>query len=275
MFMFSAGDMIAKLLTTSFSPIQIIWFRQLGLCLGVTLLLGIKGTSILRTTRPALQITRGALVICSSLLFVFAVKTVPLADAVAASFVAPFFLTILGAIILKEQVGIRRWSAVIVGFVGALIIIRPGLNAIHPAVMLVVIAAAFYAARQIIGRVLADEDSTITTICYTALISSLLISVPLPFVWVWPETNTLWLLLCSIAVLGAIGEVMIIKALEVAEAGVVASMHYSLIVWGTIYGYFVFDQLPDNWTVIGTLIIMAAGLYTLRRNDSKSAGLSN
>lgn len=267
MFMFSAGDTVAKFLTTSYNPVQIIWFRQLGLLMGVIILIAVRGTAVLKTQRPVLQMTRGVLVVCSSLLFVFAVKHVALADAVAASFVAPFFLTILGAFVLKEKVGIRRWSAVVVGFAGALIIVRPGMNAIHPAVLLVVVAAAIYAARQIIGRLLADNDNTATTVAYTALTSSLVISAPLPFVWLLPDTSQAWLLFSLIAVLGAAGEVMLIKALEVAEAGTVAPMHYSLIVWGTIYGYFVFGQLPDQWTVIGTLIIVAAGIYTLRRGD--------
>lgn len=267
MFMFSAGDTVAKFLTTAFNPVQIIWFRQLGLLVGIVVFIGIRGSDVLRTKRPVLQMIRGVLVVCSSLLFVFAVKYVPLADAVAASFVAPFFLTMLGAFVLKEKVGMRRWSAVVVGFAGALIIVRPGMNAVHPAVLLVVIAAAIYAARQIIGRLLADDDDTATTIAYTALTSSLVISVPLPFVWVFPETSYLWLLCILIALLGAFGEIMLIKALEVAEAGAVAPMHYSLIVWGTLYGYLVFNQLPDQWTVTGTLIIVAAGIYTLRRGN--------
>lgn len=274
MFMFAGGDAIAKFLTTSFSPIQIIWFRQLGLFLGVVCLIGLRGFSVLQTKRPGFQVTRGVLVIFSSVLFVYAVKTVPLADAVAASFVAPFFLTILGALVLKEKVGIHRWTAVLIGFLGALIIIRPGMDAIHPAVLLVVLAAAFYAARQIIGRILSDGDSTATTICYTALTSSLLISIALPFVWVWPQSTILWMLCLALALVGAVGEVMIVKALEVAEASVVAPIHYSLIVWGTIYGYFLFDQLPDYWTVTGAIIIMSAGLYTLHRSKYKSGVLS-
>ena len=265
MFLFAAGDMFAKLLTDAFHPVQIIWFRQSGLLIGVIVLLLISGRQVLKSTQPFLQITRGVLVIASSLLFVFAVRYVALADAVAASFVAPFFVTMLGAVLLKEKIGVRRWSAVVVGFIGALIIVRPGLGAIHPAVLLVVLAAALFSARQVIGRLLADTDKTVTTVAYTALTASLLISLALPFYWHMPETNTQWLLLFGMAAVAAVGEILVIKALEVAEAAVVAPIHYTIIIWATVYGYLVFGQLPDHWTMLGTGIIVAAGIYTLER----------
>lgn len=267
MFLFSAGDTLAKFLTDSFHPVQIIWFRQLGLFAGLIILLLVRGPGILRSQQPKLQITRGALVVCSSLLFVYAVRHVALVDAVAASFVAPFFLTIAGALILKEKVGVRRWSAVLIGFIGALIVIRPGMGVIHPAAMLVVIAAALYATRQVIGRLLADTDSTETTIAYTAITASLLISLALPFFWELPSTWTQWIFLFAMAATAAVAEVMVIKALECAEAAAVAPIHYTLIIWGTFYGYFVFNQLPDAWTWLGSAIIVAAGLYTLQRNQ--------
>lgn len=266
MFLFAAADSLAKFLTDFFHPVQLVWFRQLGLLMGVMVLLSIKGFSVLQTSRPGLQITRGALAIGSGLLFITAVRYVPLADAVAASFVAPFFLTIFGAVLLKEKVGVRRWTAVVVGFIGALVVVRPGMGTIHPAVMLVVFAASLYAARQVIGRLLADTDKTSTTVAYTALSASILISLPLPFFWIWPESSTQWALLLTMAIAAAGGELMVIKALEVAEAVVVAPMHYTLIVWGTFYGFFVFNQFPDQWTLLGTTIIVAAGIYTLRRD---------
>jgi len=169
----------------------------------VIVLVAIHGKSLFKTQKPVLQVSRGVLAICSALLFVYAVAYVPLADAVAASFVAPFMLTIMGALVLGEKVGVRRWSAVMVGFIGALIITRPGMGVIHPAVLLVVLAAFLYSARQIMGRLLADTDKTITTIAYTAIIGSLLISVPLFWVWQTPEDKTQWLILFRIVMPGA------------------------------------------------------------------------
>jgi len=266
MFLFAAGDMFAKLLTDSFHPVQIIWFRQSGLLAGVLVLLMLKGAQILHSAQPALQITRGVLVVCSSLLFVFAVRYVALADAVAASFVAPFFVIVLGAILLKEKVGMRRWCAVVVGFIGALIIVRPGMGAIHPAVLLVVMAAALFATRQVIGRLLADTDKTITTITYTALTASLVISFALPFFWKMPDTKWQWFVLIAMAMVAGIAEICVIKALEVANAAVTAPIHYTIIIWATVYGYLVFNELPDYWTLLGTAIIVAAGIYALKRS---------
>lgn len=269
MFLFSAVDTQAKFLTAEFHPAQIIWFRQLGLLFGVIILLCLKGSSVLVTKQPLLQVSRGCLAICSAVLFVYAIRYAELADAVAVSFVAPFFLTILGAFILGEKVGIRRWCAVVVGFIGAMIIIRPGSGAVHPAVMLVVLAALFYAMRQVIGRLLADTDKTQTTVAYTAIIGSILITLPMPLVWKSPDSAAQVGLIICMAIMAAIAEVLVIKALEVAEAVVVAPIHYTLIIWGTIYGYLVFGQLPDLWTWVGTAIIVSAGIFTLYRSQGK------
>jgi len=270
MFLFSAVDTQAKFLTDTFHPAQIIWFRQLGLFIGVLILIGMKGSAVLSTRQPLLQLTRGGLAICSAVLFVYAIRHAELADAVAVSFVAPFFLTILGAIFLGEKVGIRRWSAVVIGFIGAMIIIRPGTGAVHPAVLLVVIAALFYALRQVIGRKLADTDKTHTTIAYTAIIGSLLITLPMPFVWITPETGTQIILIITMSLMAAVAEILVIRALEVAEAVVVAPIHYTLIIWGTMYGYIVFGHFPDTWTWIGTAVIISAGVFTLMRSHRKA-----
>lgn len=269
MFMFSAVDTQAKFLTSTFHPVQIIWLRQLGLLVGVLILLYIKGPAVLKTAQPLLQVSRGALAICSALLFVFGIKYVELADAVAVSFVAPFFLTILGAFALGEKVGVKRWVAVAIGFMGAMIIIRPGTGAIHPSVFLVVLATVFYATRQVIGRLLADTDKTSTTVAYTAIVGSLLISLPLPFVWKNPESTQQILIIFSMTIMAALGEILVIKALEVAEAVVVAPVHYTLIIWGTFYGYVVFGDLPDFWTWVGTAVIVSAGLFTFYRQNNK------
>ncbi|MGB1008113.1 MAG: DMT family transporter [Thiolinea sp.] len=269
MFMFSAVDTQAKFLTGAFHPVQVIWLRQLGLLVGVLILLFLKGAAVLQTAQPLLQLSRGFLAICSALLFVFGIRYAELADAVAVSFVAPFFLTILGSLTLGERVGARRWIAVVLGFIGALVIIRPGTDAVHPAVIFVVFAAFFFALRQVIGRKLADTDNTSTTVAYTAIIGSLLISIPLPFVWQTPESGQQLLIIVSMTVMAAVGEILVIKALEVAEVVVVAPIHYTLIIWGTFYGYIVFGQLPDFWTWVGTAIIVSAGLFTFYRQTNR------
>lgn len=265
MFLFSAVDTHAKFLTDSFHPVQIAWSRQLGLLIGVVFLLLFRGRDILRTDHPVLQISRGALAAGSATIFIFAVSYVPLADAVAISFVAPFMVTILGALVLGETVGIRRWVAVTIGFVGTLIVIRPGMGVIHPAAALVLIAALLFALRQILSRKLSGSDKTVTTVAYTAITASALLTLPLPLVWRTPVFGTELLLLASMAVIAAVAEVMVIRSLEIAQAVVLAPVHYSLLIWGTFYGYVVFNQLPDLWTWVGALIIVATGIYTLHR----------
>ncbi len=265
MFLFSAVDTLAKYLTESFHPIQIVWSRQSGLLIGVVILLALRGGSVLRTEFPGLQIARGAMAAGSAALFIVAVGYVPLADAVAVSFVVPFMVTVLGALVLREPVGVRRWVAVAIGFIGALIVIRPGVGVIHPAVFLVLLAATLFAVRQILSRVLSKSDRTVTTIAYTALTASLILSLPLPFFWRWPATGFELTLFAGMAIMAAIAECLVIKALELTQAVVVAPIHYTLLIWGTMYGYLVFAQLPDLWTWAGALIIVATGLYTLQR----------
>lgn len=265
MFLFSGGDTMAKLLTSDLHPVQIMWSRQMGLLLGVLILLAVRGPGMLRSANPALQIGRGLLAVGSGTLFIFALAYVPLADAVAVSFVAPFLVTVLGALVLKERVGRRRWVAVGVGFLGMLLVVRPGFGVVHPAVFLVLLAATCFALRQILSRVLSGADSTVTTVAYTAITSSLVLTVPLPFVWRMPDPATELPLLVGLAVLAAFGETLVIKSLELAQAVVLAPVHYSLIIWGTAYGYVVFGELPDAWTWIGAAVIMATGLYVIHR----------
>ena len=265
MFLFAAVDTHAKFLTETLHPLQIVWFRQLGLLLGILVVLAFRGVTILRTQHLGLQITRGAMAVGSASIFIFAVSFVPLVDAIAVTFVAPFMVTLIGAVVLREPVGIRRWTAVALGFVGVLIVTRPGLGVVHPAVLLILVAALLFAIRQILSRVVAEKDHIVTTVAYTALVGSAIMTIPLPFVWEWPSTKLEVGLLVSMALLAAIAETLVIKALDVADAVVVAPVHYSIIIWATIYGFLVFGQLPDLWTWVGASIIVGMGLFTLHR----------
>lgn len=263
--MFGAADAIAKVLTQTLEPVQIVWGRQSGLLLGIVLIVAVHGFKVLKTTQPKLQITRGVLAASSAILFVTAVAYVPLAEAVALTFVAPFMVTIMGAVLLKEHVGFRRWSAVAVGFVGTMIVIRPGLGVLHPAALLLIIAATAFALRQVLSRVLVGGDSVMTTVVYTAIVSWFLLCIPLPFFWQTPATTQEWVLLVALGLLAAVGETLVIMALGVAEAVIVAPVQYVLIIWGTLYGFLIFGHLPDIWTIVGAAIIVATGLYVFHR----------
>jgi len=272
MFLFSAVDAGAKFLTETLHPVQIVWVRQLGLLVGVFVVLAVRGLPVLRTEHRRMQMARGALAACSATLFILGIKFVPLADAVAVAFVAPFLVTLMGALILREPVGIRRWIAVTIGFIGTLIVIRPGMGVIHPAVLLVLASAFLFAIRQIISRMLAGSDPVPTTVAYTALTASALLTLPMPFVWQWPTTGLEWTVMLGIAILAGCGEFLVIKALEVAQAVVIAPLQYSMLIWGSGYGYLIFNDLPDIWTLVGASIIVATGLYTLNRERMLQKG---
>jgi len=263
--LFAAVDTQAKFLTDTLHPLQIVWSRQLGLLLGILIVLAFRGLSILRTQHPGLQIARGVMAAGSASLFVYAISFVPLADGIAVTFVAPFLVTVIGALVLREPVGVRRWSAVALGFIGVLIVTRPGLGVVHPAVLLILLAALLFALRQILSRIVSGTDPIVTTVAYTALTASVLLTVPLPFIWESPTTALELVLLTSMTVMAAAAEILVIKALDVADAVVVAPVHYSILIWGTVYGYLVFNQLPDLWTWVGASIIVATGIYTLHR----------
>ena len=265
MFIFSAVDTQAKYLTATIDPLQVVWFRQMGLFFGVVILLIWRGRQILRTAKLGLQISRGACAALSASLFIIGVSYVPLADAVAVTFIAPLLVTIMGALLLGEYVGIHRWTAVIVGFLGTLIIIRPGFDSFHPALIFPLIAACLFAGRQVISRFLSGTDKTETTVTYTAIASTFILSLPIPFVWTNPQTSAEILLIISMASMAAIAELLVIKALEIALAVVVSPMQYTIIIWSSFYGFMVFDQLPDGYTIGGAAIIMLSGLYTLHR----------
>jgi len=264
-FVFAASDTLAKMLTESFHPLQIVWMRMLGLFLGVCVLIATRGHTVLHTRNPHLQIVRGIVAVGSATFFIMAVRHVPLADAVAVTFVAPFIVTVFGALILKESVGIRRWLAVMTGFIGMLIVIRPGMGVFHPAIFLVVVAAVLFAIRQLVSRWLSGVDPIVTTVAYTSIVAFLLTSLAQPFIWVTPTGFTTLLVILGLTLLAALGEILIINALDIAQSVVLAPLHYTLIIWSTFYGYLVFRELPDQWTLIGCSIIVISGLYTIYR----------
>ncbi|MCR8550758.1 DMT family transporter [Salipiger sp. P9] len=262
---FGATDALAKLLTTELPPLQVAWFRQIGLFSGVVIMLGLRGTHLLRTRHPLVQILRGVMAAASATFFILALRYVPLADATAVSFIAPFIVTAIGALVLRETVGIRRWLAVLAGFAGMLIVIRPGMGVFHPAIFMVVVAASAFATRQVLSRVLSGDDSIATTVAYTSATSTALLTVPLLLVWETPPAAWIWLVALAMTTCAGVGEILIIRALDIAQAVVVAPLQYSMILWSSLYGFLLFADLPDLWTLAGCSVIVASGLYTLNR----------
>lgn len=265
MFVFSAVDAQAKYLTQTMPAMQIVWGRQIGLFLGVLFLLGLKGTHVLKSRYPRLQIARGFAAAMSASLFILGLSYVPLADAVSVTFVAPIVVTILSFLLLGERIGIHRWTATLAGFAGTLVVIRPGFDTFHPGLLLPLVAACFFASRQVISRYIGKDDRTETTVAYTALVSFVFLSLIVPFIWVPFVSNTQIAIFLLMSVMAALGEILVIKALEVGLAVVVSPLHYTIIIWASFYGYVLFGHVPDFWTYGGAAIIVASGLYILHR----------
>jgi len=271
MFVFSAVDAQAKYLTHYLPSLQIVWARQIGLVVGVIILIIWHGRSVLRTRFAMLQIGRGAAAALSATFFILGLNFVALADAVSVTFVAPLVVTIMAALLLGERVGVHRWTATIIGLLGTLVVIRPGMASFHPGLLLPLVAAILFAIRQVISRHIGMRDRTETTLAYTALTAFLTMSIVQPFIWQPINSPKLIAILASMSLMAALGEFLVIKALEIGQAVFVSPLHYTIIIWASLYGYLLFGQFPDLWTWIGSFVIMASGLYVFHRERKRAA----
>lgn len=260
--LYSLSDLVAKVLTEDFHAVQIGWTRQLGLLSGVVFLLFRRGLAVFHTQRPGLQFTRGIIASTSPVLFTLAVAHISLADAVAVSFVAPFLVVIFGALLLNEHISRKQFFGILGAFIGTLIIVRPGLGVFQFGTIFVLLAATAFALRQVISRMVAGIDRTSTTVAYAGTVSVLVLSFILPFFWKTPETLYHYGLFFLVALTAGFGEFFIIRALDITFAVVLAPLQYTMIIWSIIWGWLVFADLPDGWTLIGTAIIIISGILT-------------
>ncbi|MEX0921152.1 MAG: DMT family transporter [Rhodovibrionaceae bacterium] len=255
-------DGIAKYLSSDFPVLQIVWARYFfHFLILLPVLLWRYGPTAFQVPRPGVQILRGGLLLASTLLFFLAISTMPLADALALVFVSPLVVTALSPLILKEPVGIRRWSAVVVGFLGALIIIRPGFEVFSGGALLALAAGCVYGSYLLATRKLSRQAPPLVTLGYTALLGAVVMTAVLPFVWVTPAWDQLALML-AMGLIAACGHFMLIKGFEHAEAAVLAPCTYFEIIMMTLVGYVAFGDFPDSWTWVGIAVIVASGLYT-------------
>jgi drug/metabolite transporter (DMT)-like permease len=264
MAVFSGMDGISKLLTAEFNPFQIAWTRFFFILLLLAPFLLRDGGRKLRSTRPVLQVARGFCMLASGLLFITGLSLLPIADATSIGFVSPLFVTALSIPILGEQVGVRRWSAVLVGFLGVLLIVQPGSSAFNAAALLPVGSSACWALGLIFTRIMQSSDAVLTTLAWSTALGFLVLTpVALPL-WEAPSAAG-WAMLFGAAVLSAIGQLFLISAFRFAPASLLAPFSYSQIVWATLIGFFVFATLPAPHTWAGAAVIVASGLYILHR----------
>jgi drug/metabolite transporter (DMT)-like permease len=264
-FCFASMDAMSKILAQDHAILQILWFRYMVFtvfALAIARRRGVRRTLV--SQRPWLQAFRALLLVAENAVFVLAFRYLPLADVHALGASAPLMVVALSVVLLGETVGIRRWSAVLVGFVGVLIIIRPGLQEIEWPLLIPLVGALMWALYQILVRLCSRTDGSDTTLLWSALVGLAATSVTGPFVWVPPDREA-WVLLVVLAVAGSIAHYALIKGLQLAEASAVQPYTYTLLVFAAFWGLAVFGDIPDAWTILGATIIVGSGLYTWYR----------
>ena len=264
--MFPFMNAAVKLLTAHYPVAQIVWARFTGhLIVMLAVFLPRYGRRLFATRWPAVQLGRSFLMLVSNLVFVMAIGRVPLATASAIGFTSPLLVTAMSVPLLGERVGVRRWSAVLVGFAGALLIIRPGSELANPAILLLLVSAACYALYQIATRWIAAFDGAATGIVFSALLGSAVMSLVLPFIFVRPKSLFDLALFISVGLVGGAGHYLLIRAFQCGPAAVLAPLGYIELVGTTILGYLIFGNFPDLPTWFGAAIIIASGLYVALR----------
>ena len=263
-------DVAAKMLGQQGMPIlQIVWARMaLGAAMTLPFALRIGGRAALWPDRPGYHTGRAVLLAAATFFFFYALKFLPIADALAIFFVQPLILTAISPFMLGERVGPHRWAAVAVGFVGTLVIIRPGFEAVNPGTLLALAAGtslAFYLAmtRRISGR----AHAMVTTF-HTSLMGGLLLTLAVLPLWQAPTPGQ-WGLFLAVGFVATFGHFLIVKAYDHAEASLLAPLAYTEIIMATVVGWWFFDDFPDLWTFVGVGILIACAIYISIRERAR------
>jgi drug/metabolite transporter (DMT)-like permease len=253
---------LAKLMSQGYASEQVVWARTVShLVFVLALFLPKRGLSILRTRRPGVQFLRSCMLITSTFLFFSAIKFVPIAKAASISFTAPLIVVLLSGPMLGEKVTLSRILAVLVGFVGVLVVIRPGFEVFQWASLLIVGSASCYAVYQVLTRRVAGTDSPETSVVYSVLVGAVLMSLIVPFSWKTPESWTDALLLGSLGVFGGLGHYCVARAMTYAPANFVSPFQYWQMIGSVAIGYLLFAEIPDVFTWLGASLIIGAGIY--------------
>lgn len=255
-------DVIAKMLGQQGMPItQIVWARMFfGAALTLPFALRQAGARALLPQRPVFHTVRAGFLMLATFCFFSSLKFLPIADALAIFFVQPLVLTALSPFLLGEKVGARRWAAVAVGFVGTLIIIRPGLGGINPGSLLALGAGTSLALYFLMTRRIAGSAPALVTTFHTMLIGTVVASGLAATVWVWPEDGQ-WLLFVALGLIAALGHYLITRAYDFAEASLLAPLAYTEMITSVALGWWFFGDFPDFWTFVGVAILISCAIY--------------
>ena len=249
-----------------YSVFQVTWARYAGhFAFMLVVFVPRSGLALLRSSRLRLQLIRSALHCGSAILTFYALRFVSLPTTTAINFTAPLIVTALAPLVLGERVRSAHWTAVVIGFVGALVVIRPGAEGQHWAMLILLGNAVASALIQLLSRKLAQHDGAATSNTYMVLVGFVLMSLPLPFVWRTPENTVDLAVFIGAGLSGGIGHYLLVSAYERAPAAFVSPFTYAQLLGATLISALVFDQLPNAWTWVGAAIIVGSGLFLLRQ----------
>jgi drug/metabolite transporter (DMT)-like permease len=264
--LFSMMDAIAKYLVQTYPSNQVVWARYMSQTVVSIIVLSPILHKVLVTKNLKLQLLRSTFLFFATFFFFTSLKYMQLAEVNAIFQVAPIFVIFLSAIVLKEYVDIQKWGGGIVGMLGALIIIRPGSDVFSITMVLPAIAALCYASYVISTRYLSQEEPAVTNFIYSSLIGSILASILV--IPSWTPINTEDLLVFSgFGLLGALGHILLIYAFRMSEASFLAPFIYMNLVYGSLWGFFLFDEIPSFFTISGAAVIISSGIYIWIRDQ--------
>lgn len=263
---------LVQVLSTRYDTEQLVWARQSSHLVFLLALFGPSlGWSLVRTSQLKWQILRSVVLLVSTLCFFSGVKFLPLAKAASISFMGPFFVALMAWPMLGERISLHRLIAIIFGFMGVLVIIRPGTEVFQWASLLILASAICYAFYQILTRFVGGHDRPETSAVFSALVGTLVLSLHVPFVWMPILSWTDGALMCSLGILGGLGHYCVARALIYVQANIAAPFVYWQLVGSVIVGYMVSSYIPDHYTWLGAAIIIAAGLYIGWRESREKA----
>ena len=260
-------DGFAKYLSAELPVLQITWARYFFTVVFIfPLMLFFFKKYLVWTDEPKLQLIRGLILLTANISFFYSISVISLPKALTLAFVAPLVVTAFSPFFLGESVGYRRWAAVIIGFIGSLVVIRPGFLEINLASLAALGTGIMYGFYLIITRKLSTSDNPLLTLLLTGVVGAIIATTFMPFVWVSPTFNQ-WSIMAAIGLFACIGHLFIILSLKYADASKLAPFSYFEIVTNIIIAYYFFGDFPDSWTFLGLFIIVFSGIYISRREN--------
>ncbi len=262
-------DGTAKYLAREYPLWQVVWARYAFNLLALLMLLAGLRRRAWRTRAPGLQLGRAFAMIAATFTMFLSLKLLPMAETYAIAFLSPILVALLAGLVLRERLDAARWLAALGGFLGVLVVMRPGSGLFGPAALAPVAMALSFALYQLITRMLGGRDGVYVTMFWSAAVGTATTGLMLPWNWVMPDLDG-WLLMATMGMIGLLGQLAMIRAFALAPASLVSPFIYSQIVWAVLFGYLVFGDLPDLWTLAGAAIVVAAGLHLFRHEARRN-----